>query len=220
MRTYSLSSYVLFIGTFLTYLPQIIVLFIRRTSFGLSLWNQVLFQFQSFCQMATVVLQQLAVFRCCKVWKLSVCSEDLTVVNQQATNFLCIWIIYLEYVIFHKSKKHDSDSEKRPESFRKAFGLFLLSQFVCVVLAGIALAFVFLLGEDAEEVKIYADVLSVAASLFTCVAQIPQIHETWMLRSVGSLSVLTLVLQTPGLRTRLHNTHTHTHTHVQRVVID
>jgi len=91
--------------------------------------------------------------------------------------------------------EEERKSENRWVSIR-----FWLSNLILVVLTLVALMLLFLpdLGSESILAIIYGEAMGIASAVFQFFANFPQIVLTYQKKELGSFSLITLILQTPG----------------------
>ncbi|KAI8817966.1 uncharacterized protein EV422DRAFT_539466 [Fimicolochytrium jonesii] len=199
------------IGTFITvgmvvsYLPQFIKIFRKKSSEGLSLYFFFLGSLGMVATVANMALLQYPSIVCCRKspqWTPLLCFENTLGFTQVAVQTACFMTcVILFYVYYPAHLKHHPDSTEPTLAYTRAKWI---RRIIIAYTVTITATVVILLTRttdaqgNSEPARYVAGVMGVGAA-FTSVFQfMPQILHTWDLQAVGSLSIPMMLMQCPG----------------------
>lgn len=185
----------------LCYIPQYVKLWQAGTHIGLSLPNTICFSFTAFLQFLTFVCQQFHdIFDCCMPgtngWQ---CGFAMAPFLQTVTAwFGSAYTIHIFFQVFDRpgleAKNYDPDDE-HAACMRQVYATVFLHG----VLIGIPLVLWLLDGAvDSPRIKHYGAFATIACSVLIASHWFLQMHETWRMQGIGSLSMTTLVFASVG----------------------
>ncbi|KAI9797145.1 MAG: hypothetical protein M1833_005660 [Piccolia ochrophora] len=195
---YAVNIFIL-VGILVSYLPQHYRIITRRSSQGISPYFVLLGTTSATCMFANVLLQpeSRANRKCCNKLSFYECSAALVGVGQVGMQWVCFSCILLLYLIFFPKASPLAPPKALPlaPTYRTALFVTLTS-----VVHGI---FTFVLSGSLvlwrpTAVTPFANFLGVFASVLSAVQYFPQLHTTFRLKAVGSLSIPMMLIQTPG----------------------
>lgn len=106
--------------------------------------------------------------------------------------------------VYYSEEEYDAEIHGRrlswsgPErTFRRARRAWLVLLAVCGFAFAVLLVSATIMNRFNTAAQSWADILGVAVASLACVQWVPQIMTTWHLKSLGSLSLLSLSLMTP-----------------------
>lgn len=150
-----LLGWFLLVGTFISNVPQYHAIISRKSSYGMSIGNQFIFQIQSWSNFAAAFLLERWKVDCCfnGAWYWTMCLNQTLVASQLMVNFISMLITFVLYLAYH-SPNPDLDVDVKPrESYKFAMLMFNLTNIFVLVTTGVALALFFTTGMD----SIYLD---------------------------------------------------------------
>jgi len=205
------------IGLILSYLPQHLRIISNRSSEGISPWFLLLGSTSSTAAMLNVVALQWPVVLCCKQVNAGMCLESLGGVFQVLIQWFLFIVTLVLFLIFFPA--HLKYPEIRPTvispSTKPTFSSYYRDTTyewkLAVALAalvglhiGLCTLVTFLLlttqqvSPPSTALSLWATFLGVSSMLLSAFQFIPQIRKTWSTKLVGSLSMVTMCIQSPG----------------------
>ncbi|KAF9515888.1 hypothetical protein BS47DRAFT_1371905 [Hydnum rufescens UP504] len=204
-------------GLIVSYLPQHLRIIFKGSSEGLSPWFLLLGSTSSAAAMLNVVVLQWPVIKCCKEVKTAMCFENLGGVFQvsiQWALFTFTLVLFLIYFPAHLKYTGVRAAIDPPDS-KPAFTLYYRDTtsewklgVTLAAVVGLHLGFctlvTFLLittqqvSPPSPLLSLWATFLGLLSALFSAFQFIPQIRKTWSTKLVGSLSIVTMCIQSPG----------------------
>ena len=214
--------------TFVTYIPMMWALYEAKTSRGVSLLMMFLVNITNYSNTIGVGLQNWQSMICCgQKWSTLTCVEGLNPFFLIAANIVGSLPVYYLLVYYFNEPGVDADGDEEEGSQKsgvsavtassyisqnliahdmdvsnvtKQHAVWSLVSFHIYVVITIAISTIFLwkTGLHSDEVKYYADVMNILSGVAMAFSWIPQIITTYKMKDVGSLSVLTVLLQAPG----------------------
>jgi len=187
---------ILSLGSIISFLPQYYKIIKHGNVDGISHWSQGLNNISAFCAFFGAFMLDYQIFRDCS--SNPTCGRDLMPFIQ----LFFVWICPLvNYIIFIKyfNKNYISFSGKRIQEHHKVWGFFAF--YVIVFLFCFTMTTIVLVAnwESWEEHGIlFGRILSILSTVITSFVWIPQIANTWKTKEVGSLSLLSLGIQSIG----------------------
>ncbi|KAJ4387124.1 hypothetical protein N0V93_007713 [Gnomoniopsis smithogilvyi] len=193
-------SLVLLIGILLSYLPQHFRIIARGTSYGLSPYFVLLGTTSATSAFANIIVlpPSRTSIECCSVISGFACTAGLLGVAQITVQWVCFTIImFLFLIYFPRATPKHHQPRHRPESpsYRSAVIVVLICILYTVAL-GIASTYI-ILSQPSLAWK-FADGLGITATALASIQYFPQIYTTYKLKSLGSLSIPMMCVQTPG----------------------
>ena len=219
---------VLAVMTFVTFIPMMWSLYRSKTSRGVSLLMMFLINITNYSNTIGVGLQNWQSMICCRQsWDTVTCMEGLNPFFLIAANIIgSIPVYYLLVYYFeesdisferdleHGSQKSDisaiTDStyisqnlisrqdDSNPVTKQRAVCSLIAFHVYVIVTVGLSAIFLWKSGVHSNEVTYYADVMNIASGVTMAISWIPQIITTFRMKDIGSLSMLTILLQGPG----------------------
>jgi len=191
----------LVVGPLFSFLPQYVTLIRNKSSMGIN-WLMLFISALSKCfNVQGALLTNIKVLNCCTTsftfWQCQGSMLDVYQIGAAFLNSIPIWLMVLWY--WHA----DGDPVQIKSKYRAmmAFWMWLILN---VVLLSLAIAFVvvylntFDYSEANDIIGDIAFVFGVISAIGNCAQFLPQIATTFKLRDPGSLSVISLAIQTPG----------------------
>jgi uncharacterized protein with PQ loop repeat len=189
----------IFAGTVLSLLPQLRLIVVQRSSFGLNSFAIFVTTFGQFIMIINVLGLRTSDFNGVLQYPVSRTLPRL----QTIINYATLWMTYLP-ISFMNMIFFDKESRpKRPADSIRAEGYFtymltILAPIVCLALVAVWAAGTAIYGCGSAWVVMVGKFFGTLAT-FLCIAQyVPQMITTCRLKSSGSLSLLLLALQSPG----------------------
>lgn len=184
----------LLFGTLISFLPQIIKIYARKSHRGIS----YLFCFLSSCseliRIANIVVIKLPQIYACHTEGISECGDTMLSLFGLGVSAACtVWIFFLFLFYF--------DPDGTPEMDAIGARARVLAR-VCFTLVSLfylmAALFVSLTGVCSRKTLLFADLCGWVSAVFQVCQLMPQIIHTYVHKGVGSVSILTLFIQAPG----------------------
>lgn len=190
---------VIFIGTVISVIPQILNLVRKKSNYGLNPMFVCLTNLGHFSVMTNIIcmhtsdfpgLFQISVVRCLPTF--------LTFLNAFIMWVCYHSVIYLNIIFFDQEPrvKRGMKTLRRERKFAIGFTSSLLITFVAVTTAFYVL--IFLKGMNTDSLHMVGHVCGVAAMCIGIAQYLPQMITTIRLRDHGSLSLVMLAIQFPG----------------------
>ncbi|KAF3767111.1 hypothetical protein M406DRAFT_254644, partial [Cryphonectria parasitica EP155] len=192
---------VILIGILLSYLPQHFRIISRGTSFGLSPYFVLLGTTSATSAFANIIVlpPSRTCIECCPSISGLACSAGLLGIAQITVQWVCFGIIMILFLVYFPKATPNTpnvDTDKEPPSYRSA----VLVVLVCVVYTvALAIASTYIiLAQPASLAWKWADALGITGTALASIQYFPQIYTTYKLKSLGSLSIPMMCVQTPG----------------------
>ncbi|KAF8341215.1 uncharacterized protein EI90DRAFT_3278902 [Cantharellus anzutake] len=199
------------IGIIVSYLPQHFRIVTKRSSEGLSPWFLLLGSTSCAAGMLNVVALQWPVIKCCHQVSAGLCLENLGGVFQVVIQWCLFTTTLVLFLVFYPP--HLKYAEIQPESepflgqstkpyrsttaeWKLAVTLFCIVAFhvtLCAVVTALLVK-----NSESSTFMIWTTFLGLSSALCSAFQFIPQIYKTWRLKLVGSLSIVTMCIQSPG----------------------
>ena len=178
------------VGGIISYIPQYRSLIRKGNSEGINEFSLLLLNISSaFLAINSFVLNYWR-FECYKFCSFWLCSGNLLAFWQILTG----WIIVIPlYVLFIRYKVKESQQRVFNDII---YGFTYLLILILIVVIGTAEKLLYV--DTNEFFKTSAWILGVLSALISSIAWIPQIYQLIKTKSKGGLSLLMLILQTPG----------------------
>ncbi|KAK3709487.1 hypothetical protein LTR37_010860 [Vermiconidia calcicola] len=193
--TVFLAAFIL-VGILVSYLPQHIKIITRRSSEGLSPWWVLLGGLSSIAAIGNILVlpQSRADIGCCKV-------VNGAQIGLQWACFMFIVLLFLTFFPTHSDLSASTPSltsTAPPPKRRDALAVTtaILASLLATFLT--SLAIIASSPPKSTRPKTWADILGTIAGTLAAIQYIPQIYFTWKLKGLGSLSIVTMVIQVPG----------------------
>ncbi|KAJ3179462.1 hypothetical protein HDU85_004872 [Gaertneriomyces sp. JEL0708] len=198
------------IGLLVSYLPQIAKIISIQSSEGLSVYFLFLGSIGMLGTVGNMALLQFPSVMCCTKWTPWLCFENtlgLTQVTVQTACFMTCTLLY--YIYFPPAKKHrllpatdPADPPVTQLSYQWKHSLRLAGTVVVyALLVSIAVSAILMRsngGRDMRAAELFAGFLGLLAMVTSFLQFFPQILHTWRAKSVGALSIPTMLMQCPG----------------------
>jgi len=195
---------ILIVGTWLSYFPQQLKLWQRRTHVGLDFQNFAFGQLVTLYLIASyLLLSYRSTFDCCGAGvSLFDCTSAYLALSQLAVSTVCQHICLAFYMIFFD---HDFENEQEQEKdlpvgtiWRRTYRAYILLLLVELVIIGLIPILMNAFGIDSNEVNDYGVAITLTSSVTIAYHWMPQIYATYKLRRLGSLSLVMLFIQSTG----------------------
>lgn len=180
---------VLVIGTTISYIPQYYKIIINKNVEGISHWTQGLNNISAFCAFFGSFMLDYYVFRCCKLN--GKCEYLLMPIIQVLFNWICPLINYIIYIKYFKA--HNKKHKYKVYGF---FWFYVIIFLICFTLTSIVLSAKWYSWQS--HAQLFGKILNILSTIVTAFVWIPQIYETYKSKQIGSLSLLSLAIRTPG----------------------
>lgn len=210
------------IGVWISWLPQQVQFLRSKSTFGVSYWWILLTQAANWAPFIIGLYTNWDLFRCCSYLDFWDCQKTLVTMWQLGISTFSVTCIFILYVMYydpigptvikylrenpleevHISDKVRLNAANYKDVTRKAkFIKFILSVgFMVLVFVSIVIGYFIMYVTDPQssELKVYTIFLSVIGVLSVVVQFTPQIYITYKLKTSGNLSLVMLIIQTPG----------------------
>lgn len=186
-------------GLLVIYIPQFWKIISMKTSFG---FNQ-LFMFMGHTASFFSCLNSL-IFYINNWWSCHGslnCTESFFGFGLIVFQWLLFWVFYVLYILYHPRDRHDIVG-KGCKTRKMAFAFFIISHIM--ILIGLVVTLV-LLGtakwhesDQNSRLMVWSGLLELVILFMFLGHYLPQLYETYQLKRVGSLSLVTLGMMCPG----------------------
>jgi len=206
------------LGLIVSYLPQHLRIFNKKSSEGFSPWFLLLGSTSSAAGMLNMVTMQWGIIKCCRVLNAGDCIESVAGVFQLFLQWFMFTIILVLYMIYYpphlkyaaiEIDTHDSRPVQhyvtpiRSDDWRLSITLssvvaihFFLLLFVTFLLLATTNSPAHL--PRTPVVSIWATFLGVSSAILAAIQYMPQIARTYHSKLVGALSIPMMCMQSPG----------------------
>ncbi|EEH44248.1 uncharacterized protein PADG_00537 [Paracoccidioides brasiliensis Pb18] len=196
---FSLSLGILF-GIFLSYLPQLYRIISRRSSFGISPYFILLGTTSGTFAFTNILVlprssQDIA---CCRELNGFSCFAGLLGILQVGVQALCFFVVLSLFIIFFP-RSIPSHAVKSLSTTTPSFRIALIVGAICVIQTiTTAIVGITVVVAHPDQRQFCANVFGIIAAVLSSIQYFPQIYTTFNLRRIGSLSIPTMCIQTPG----------------------
>jgi len=189
----------------LSYVPQIMKLIKTKNSYGISSYAQMLSFTAQTLTLFNIFLLQQKLISCCILGKYSIpsCMGYLIGFIQVFLQWCCITTIVFLFIRYFPSPINqeytaiDMQGEILIREWRIIIRVVYALVVMLVVIVSLSLIAVFM-DWDEESITYLAGVYGVIATVFSLIQFLPQIRKTYSNKSVGALSIPSMLIQCPG----------------------
>jgi len=185
---------VLLVGTFISYVPQLVKVIWEKTTEGLSFEYMFLTLVYNWTVSLNAVLLQWDIIVCINQVGFGQYNVLLLSLDIILAQVVCNLPIYL--VMFYYYKWEPTKEKRREWKIATICLAILFIMIICSSLTAFLLGFYF--GMNSNAVHDYAVAFGTIANVVTVFQLTPQIYATFKLKAAGSLSIITLIIQAPG----------------------
>jgi len=185
---------ILVIGTFLSFLPQHFSIIYRRSHIGLSLFTLWLFPISNVCNTMNAILDDWEGVMCCSKLDPWECFVNILVIDQLVVNAFCQTFVFILALMFYE---HDGSRASARLKLAAQLGFLFFCVFALVV-TYVGVVLVELLGPHHHATVAYSYSLGIFSAVGPALTWTTQIWVTYKLKSAGSFSIISLVIQCPG----------------------
>ncbi|KAF8297792.1 hypothetical protein DL93DRAFT_2234069 [Clavulina sp. PMI_390] len=198
------------LGLIISYLPQHLRIIMKGSSEGLSPWFLLLGSTSCAAGMLNVVALQWDVIKCCKYLSRGMCIENLGGVVQVIVQWILFSATLILFLIYfpHHLKYAEIRTEPNPTQGNKSLTFrdttaewklaVTLSTIVAAHVAFSTFVTLILITTKSSSLPLWTTFLGLSAAGLSSAQYLPQIKKTWDLKLVGSLSIVTMCIQSPG----------------------
>ncbi|KAG0343172.1 hypothetical protein BG004_005460 [Podila humilis] len=206
-------------GIFISYLPQHYRIIRNKNSDGISPWFLLIGCLSATSSLLNIVILQQGVIQCCRYITAGQCFRNMLGIVQLGVQSLMFGLVFVLYVIYYPPYKKASNAVHKlnmniilpSQSFEWTISV-LFAKIVGghFVLCGMITAILLYCGESPKEnggisnstgnngwILTWAGFLGTSGILLAMIQFLPQIVWTFVRKSVGALSTLMLLIQTP-----------------------
>ncbi|KAI9821864.1 MAG: hypothetical protein M1827_002446 [Pycnora praestabilis] len=197
-------SLLILLGIFVSYLPQHHRIIARRSSQGISPYFVLLGATSSTCAFANILVlpTSRADIACCKEVNGFECFVGLLGIAQVGVQWSCFTLILLLFLLFFPRstpltppKSPASPSGATPPTYTLAITVTAVSLLHILLTALLSIYILALYPNIAQQ---WANILGILTTILASIQYLPQLYTTYLLKSVGSLSIPMMCIQTPG----------------------
>ncbi|KAI9148072.1 hypothetical protein HJFPF1_11894 [Paramyrothecium foliicola] len=140
---------------------------------------------------------------CCRTNSAFACINGMLGMIQVILGIACFWVILFMYVFYAEEEADAEIHGRRPSlsgperTFRRARRAWIVLVVVCCFAFTIMLISAIIFRRFPWVAQTWADILGVGVALLACVQWVPQVITTWHLKSLGSLSLVSLFISAP-----------------------
>lgn len=179
-------------GIFLSYVPQYIRIYSKRTSEGLSVNFLLLGSCSSIFTLTNIILVSSKARRCClshALSKFNCINSQLNLIQIGIQCTCAILILVLVLVLTKHSIKQDKEEYEK---------IVHVGKFVILHGAVSVLQLIIAYSTNSSILISIANINGLLSTLLTVIKYVPQIHTTYILKHPGTLSIGMMCIQTPG----------------------
>ncbi|KAL1961719.1 hypothetical protein VTN77DRAFT_1119 [Rasamsonia byssochlamydoides] len=200
-------SLTILVGILVSYLPQHIRIISLRSSFGISPYFVLLGTTSATSAFANILVLPRSAqdAACCREISGLACFAGLLGIFQVGVQCLCFYVILLLFLIYYPraisptSPTVPVSSTTKPTDAVPPYRTAVTVAILCVVHAVILLIMSILIAiTQPSHLQAWANILGIMSAILASIQYFPQIYTTFRLRRVGSLSIQTMCIQTPG----------------------
>jgi len=199
---------VLIFGVILSYIPQHFAIINSKSARGISWITIALANLSTCCNTLNAVLEQWHQISCCDKFSALQCNAVMLPTYHISVGWINSFILFVLVLVYFPLRDFPPQlmREQENEIYKRncrsrmlaiwSFVAYLVLNLVAATAIGLAMLLVY--GTDSKPLKTYAFSLGIVATCATVVQWTPQIWKTWNAKDIGNLSILMLLLQTPG----------------------
>jgi uncharacterized protein with PQ loop repeat len=176
------------LGTIISFLPQYYKIIKNRSVTGISHWTQGLNNMSAFCAFFGSFMLDYYLFKCCKHGH---CGNILLPMIQLLFSWVCPLINYVIYIRYFKS-----NNTKYSYKVYGFFSFYIVIFLVCATLTSVVLVARWSSWE--KHAILFGRLLNITSVCITAFVWLPQIIDIYRNKKVGSLSLISLAIQSPG----------------------
>jgi len=186
-----------------SYIPQILKLIKTKNSYGISPYAQMLSFTAQTLTLFNIFLLQQDILNCCLIGKFTIpyCMGTLMGLNQVFLQWCCITtIVFLFIRYFPVNNEYtaiDAQGELLVREWRDIVRVIYAIIIMLLVIVSLTLISIFM-NWDKESVIYLAGVYGLGSTFFSLIQFLPQIKKTFVNKSVGALSIPSMLIQCPG----------------------
>ncbi|KAJ3426040.1 pq loop repeat protein [Anaeramoeba flamelloides] len=196
-----ITGIVIGLGSVLSYLPQVLKLFKRRSVLGINFIFIFFCTLNQFYAAANAVILNLPKTMACAQVGFGKCYSSLLAMLQITGLWVMFFPVPLLFILFHnnyESIKTQRQSKREQKKYKLYAFLYVLVVLDVVVVALITIISVAIQGPCSVIARTLAQILGVVSGIIVLFQWIPQIYSTYKFKGAGSVSVITLAVQAPG----------------------
>jgi uncharacterized protein with PQ loop repeat len=187
----------LIIGSIVSFIPQYMKIIQNKSVNGLSHWTQGLGNISAFCALFGAFMLDYEVFKYCENDKY--CGRNLIPFIQLFFTWLCPLITYIIFIKYYYSNDYVIIIKKKVKQKYIVYGFFAFYVIVFLLCTTLTSVILWLKWESWKKHGIlFGQILNIMSAVITSFVWIPQIIKTFKKQSIGSLSLLSLLIQAPG----------------------
>lgn len=187
----------LILGSIISYLPQYYKIIKNKHVNGISHWTQGLSNISCFSAFLGAFMLDYHIFKECPHDKY--CGRDLVPFSQLLFVWLCPLINYIIFILYYSCPNYVQTTLCNIKEKTLVYGFFW---FYIIIIIGCFMLTTIVLVANWESWKkhglLFGEILNVLSSIITVFVWIPQIYKTYKEKNIGSLSLISLGIQTPG----------------------
>ena len=182
---------IIILSIVLTYLPQYLKIIRGRTTVGISYLYLLLGNISNFTNFFGSLLLNYGLVDCCTKISAGKCINILLPIYQLFTPWLCIFILYIIFLIY--------DNRENARQYKLAFINFTLFILIFVFILGIiGLMLINHYNRLKKNIHTFGDILNIVSTVTCFLTFFPQILKTYKIKTIGSLSLISLTFQSIG----------------------
>jgi len=189
----------------LSYIPQIYKLIKTKNSYGISPYAQVLSLTSQTLTLFNIILLQQGIINCCIIGKYGVlyCLGSLMGVIQVFLQWSCIATIAYLFVIYFPSNINSGYTAIDIEGERliKEWKLIVKIVYCYITIFAIVLSLTLtaiIMDWSITDIEYLAGIFGLGSTFLSTIQFLPQIRKTYVNKSVGALSIPSMLIQCPG----------------------
>ncbi|OUM64096.1 hypothetical protein PIROE2DRAFT_28259, partial [Piromyces sp. E2] len=189
----------------ISYIPQIFKLIITKNSFGISPYAQMLSFTAQTLTLFNIFLLQQDLINCCLIGQFTIpyCMGTLIGFIQIFLQWCCITTIVFLFIKYFPSRINreytaiDAQGEMLLREWKVIVRVIYALIIMLTVIITLTLISIFM-DWDKESIIYLAGVYGLGSSGFSLIQFLPQIKKTFVNKSVGALSIPSMLIQCPG----------------------
>ncbi|KAJ3429787.1 pq loop repeat protein [Anaeramoeba flamelloides] len=192
---------ILGLGSVLSYLPQVLKLFKRRSVLGINFIFIFFCTLNQFFAAANALILNLPKTIACAQVGFGKCYSSLLAMLQITGLWVMFFPVPLLFILFHnnyesiKSRRQSKREQKKYKLYAFMYALIVLGVVVVALIATVSIS---IQGPCSVIARTLAQILGVVSGIIVLFQWIPQIYSTYRFKGAGSVSVITLAVQAPG----------------------
>ncbi|CAL6106095.1 PQ_loop repeat-containing protein [Hexamita inflata] len=184
-------GFAILVGTIVSIIPMNLKLLTTKKVEGIAFTMLILVMYNQWSTIVNYIMAEFSKIMACtnsgkKCW------SNMISLYQAIAQFIFYFLLINQYLYYEVKEKGRTKAVKLHLLSYAGFLCFLVMTIPSFLVPGIYF------GSCNKTYTAFALVFAVISAVSDCIAWIPQIHQTYKLKAVGSFSIIAMLIQTPG----------------------